>query len=104
MSHSTKRWALRVATLVLVPITLAACGDKPSPSKVQAPGAEKRADTAVREAGAAMLQDKPPVEALSAYLDGFHFYSGRMDAQMEAYHYCAVLNEEVPSSWAWSTS
>jgi hypothetical protein len=74
---------------------LAACGNHESPSNVQAPGADKRAGTAVLETGAALLQDKPPVEALNAYLDGFHFYSGRMDAQMEAHHYCAVLNDEV---------
>lgn len=74
---------------------LAACGDRPSPSNVEAPGADKRAGTAVLETGAALLQDKPPIEALNAYLDGFHFYSGRMDAQMEAHHYCAVLNDEV---------
>ena len=55
---------------------LAACGDKPSPSNVEAPGADKRAGTAVLETGAALLQDKPPIEALNAYLDGFHFYSG----------------------------
>jgi hypothetical protein len=45
--------------------------------------------------GAQALQDHAPVDALNAYLDGFHFYSGRMEAQMEAHHYCAILNEDV---------
>ncbi|MDQ0070399.1 hypothetical protein J2W34_002184 [Variovorax boronicumulans] len=89
------RHLLQGAALLALAAALVACGDKPSPSNVQAPGADKRAGTAVLETGAALLQDKPPIEALNAYLDGFHFYSGRMDAQMEAHHYCAVLNDEV---------
>ena len=89
------RHLLQRAALLVLAAAIAACGDKPSPSNVQAPGADKRAGTAVLETGAALLQDKPPIEALNAYLDGFHFYSGRMDAQMEAHHYCAVLNDEV---------
>jgi hypothetical protein len=28
--------------------------------------------------GTAVLQDKPPVEALDAYVNGFHFYNGDM--------------------------
>lgn len=51
--------------------------------------------TKVLEAGAAALQDKPPIEAINAYLDGFHFYNGRMNVQMEAHHYCAILNDDV---------
>jgi hypothetical protein len=41
------------------------------------------------------LQSRPPIDALNAYLDGFHFYNGHPHAQMEAHHYCAILNEEV---------
>nr|WP_276533439.1 OBAP family protein [Pseudoxanthomonas mexicana] len=32
---------------------------------------------------------------MNAYLNGFHFYNGRLDEQMEAHHYCATLNEDV---------
>ncbi len=74
---------------------LAGCGDPPTTSPVETPGADKSATTRALEAGAALLQARPPVEAINAYLDGFHFYNGRMGAQMEAHHYCAVLNEEV---------
>jgi hypothetical protein len=74
---------------------LAACGGDNTGSNVKAPGAPESAQTRVLEAGAAALQNKPPIEALNAYLDGFHFYSGRMRGQMEAHHYCAILNEEV---------
>jgi hypothetical protein len=49
----------------------------------------------VLEKGAEALQNKPPIEALNAYLDGFHFYNGNPHGQMEAHHYCAVLNDEL---------
>ncbi len=32
---------------------------------------------------------------MSAYLNGFHFYSGDMDGQMEAHHYVTRLNEDL---------
>jgi hypothetical protein len=83
--------ALTLATA----LALTGCGDHDTASAVQAPGAAKTATTRAVEAGAAVLQDKPPVEALNAYLDGFHFYNGRMAAQMEAHHYCTILNEDV---------
>ncbi len=76
-------------------LVLTACGGADTPSKVQAPGAEESAKTKALDAGAAVLQNRPPVEALNAYLDGFHFYNGRPDVQMEAHQYCAILNEEV---------
>ncbi|MEF7615719.1 OBAP family protein [Aquincola sp. MAHUQ-54] len=82
-------WSLMTAVL------LAACGDRPTASPVTPPGQAESATTKVLDASAAALQDKPPIEALNAYLDGFHFYSGRPQAQMEAHHYCATLNEDV---------
>lgn len=42
-----------------------------------------------RQAG---RRDQP---AISTYLDGFHFYSGDKNGQMEAHHYVTVLNEDV---------
>ena len=79
----------------LLSLALAACGGDNTASAVKAPGAAESATTKVLELGAAVLQQKPPIEALNAYLDGFHFYSGRMAMQMEAHHYCAIVNEEV---------
>jgi hypothetical protein len=76
-------------------LLLSACKDGGSGSTVQAPGSEKSTRTATLEAGAAMMQTMPPIGAINAYLDGFHFYSGRMQQQMEAHHYCAILNEDV---------
>jgi len=74
---------------------LAACGADNTPSAVGVAGKAAALGTRVLDAGAALLQDKPPIGALNAYLDGFHFYSGRMQAQMEAHHYCAILGEEL---------
>ncbi len=76
-------------------LLLAACKGGDSDSAVQAPGADETPGTMALEAGSATLQRMPPIGAINAYLDGFHFYSGRMQQQMEAHHYCAILNEEL---------
>ena len=81
--------------LVLVVLAFTACGNRDTASNVHAPGDAASAKTRVLEAGAQLLQDKPPIDSLNAYLDGFHFYSGRMDDQVEAHHYCSILNEDL---------
>lgn len=78
----------------LAVLMMTGCG-KRTESNVEAPGAARSARTTVLEAGAAVLQNKPPIEAINAYLDGFHFYNGQQQVQMEAHHYCAILNDEV---------
>lgn len=87
----TSRWTAACMVACLV----GGCGGGKTESGVQPPGADESAKTHVLDAGAAVLQDKPPIDALNAYLDGFHFYNGDMAAQMEAHHYCSVLNEDV---------
>lgn len=79
----------------LMVLFLAACGGKNTNSNVASPGAPASPRTELLEQGANLLQDKPPIEALNTYLDGFHFYNGQMKAQMEAHHYCSVVNEDV---------
>ncbi len=81
--------------LTAITLLLTACGGQNTASNVQSPGAAETAKTTTLELGAAALQDKPPIDAINAYLDGFHFYSGNLKGQMEAHHYCAVLNEEL---------
>lgn len=71
------------------------CSAATTKSPVEAPGRPATTGTQLLEAGAAVLQAKPPIDALNAYLNGFHFYNGQPDAQMEAHHYCAILNEDV---------
>lgn len=79
---------------LLVSLSIAACTGN-SPSNVDAPGQPSTALTKTLDAGADMLQSRPPIAALNAYLDGFHFYNANMKGQMEAHHYCSTLNEEV---------
>ncbi|MET1077394.1 MAG: OBAP family protein [Pseudomonas sp.] len=79
----------------IVATLLGACGGDDRASNVAAPGQAESLKTRMLESGAALLQDKPPIEALNAYLDGFHFYNGRADQQMEAHHYCSQVNDEV---------
>ena len=81
---------------VVAAAVLTGCGRQgDSASNVSAPGAPEAAKTRALEAGAVALQDRPPVEAINLYLDGFHFYSGRPGVQMEAHHFCSIVNEDV---------
>jgi hypothetical protein len=81
--------------MLTVTLLLGACGGENTPSNVATPGAPKDAKTKTLEAGAAVMQDKTPLAKLNVYLDGFHFYSGNMQGQMEAHHYCANVNEDL---------
>jgi hypothetical protein len=86
---------LLVTSVLAVALAAAGCNGGKTESDVKAPGADTSAKTDVLEAGAAMLQSQPPIRAINAYLDGFHFYDGHMVGQMEAHHYCAILNDDL---------
>ncbi len=94
-SSSARDGSIRDSALLFTLALLAGCGAKTTDSPVTPPGAAESAKTKLLEAGAAVLQDKPPIGAINTYLDGFHFYSGKMKLQMEAHHYCAILNDDV---------
>lgn len=81
--------------ILLACVGLAGCGDQNTGSNVKSPGGAKTAKTSTLEAGAAMMQGKEPLTALNVYMDGFHFYNGNMQGQMEAHHYCSVLDEDL---------
>ncbi len=74
---------------------ITSCGGRNTTSYVNSPGKAEFPKTKVLESGAAVLQSKPPVDAINVYMDGFHFYNGNMNAQMEAHHYCSVVNEDL---------
>jgi uncharacterized protein DUF1264 len=76
-------------------VGLLGCDGGKSTSATQVPGAETSPKLRTLEAGAAALQTQPPIRAINAYLDGFHFYNGNLKAQMEAHHYCAILNDDI---------
>lgn len=71
------------------------CGGENTPSNVTPPGDEKNVKDRTLTAGADLLQDKTPLKNFSTYLDGFHFYNGNINAQMEAHHYVQQLNEDL---------
>jgi Protein of unknown function (DUF1264) len=74
---------------------LVACGGDNTGSTAGAPGATASAKMWALDGGNALLQEMPPVGALNVYVNGFHFYNGNMTAQMEAHHYCSILNEDL---------
>src|SRR3954463_4840562 len=74
---------------------LEACGGGNSASPVRTPGAEESTKLRGLEGGAALMQDRAPISALNVYVDGFHFYNGDLQGQMEAHHYCSTVNEDV---------
>jgi|SRR5690606_7274541 len=80
-----------LTTLIFVHFS---CGGNNSPSNVTAPGSEKDSKSKVLETGADIMQGKTPLSKMNTYLDGFHFYSGNMNGQMEAHHYVTQLNED----------
>ena len=86
-----KSLPLTIPALVL----LVGCGANNAPPQAPIPGESTSANMRTLETGAQVIQSRPPVEAISAYLDGFHFYSGDKNGQMEAHHYVTVLNEDV---------
>ena len=81
--------------LIIVSITANGCRNDKTESNVESPGAPKDAKTRALEAGADLLQDKLPIKKINAYLDGFHFYNGNINAQMEAHHYVSQINEDI---------
>ena len=86
------RGLFRIGILIFL---LSACGGKNTDSNVTSPGEEKSSKTKALEVGADVLQDKTPLKKLNMYLNGFHFYNGNMEGQMEAHHYCTKLNEDL---------
>lgn len=80
-------------SLLLVAI-LTACTTRSSPPQEGSAGGEKAGKTEVLEAGAKLLQSRPPLGQLDVYLVGFHPMKDNPSVQMEAHHYCHQVNED----------
>ncbi|MFC4275646.1 OBAP family protein [Achromobacter aloeverae] len=57
-------------------------------------GTGRSAKSHLLDAGAGVLQSKPTLDAMNAYLNGFHFYADDMNRQVEAHHFCTHLTED----------
>lgn len=86
---------MKMFSILIAALFLIACGGNNSDSNVESPGTEKSGKTRALETGADLLQQKTPLKKINAYLNGFHFYNGNINAQMEAHHYVSQLNEDV---------
>ncbi|HEX6571913.1 MAG TPA: OBAP family protein [Steroidobacteraceae bacterium] len=76
-------------------VLLAACGRDDTSLQVEPPGTRHTVTTSGLAGGASSLPAPAPIEALDVYVDGFHFYNGNVDMQVEAHHYCAVVDEDL---------
>jgi hypothetical protein len=67
--------------------------DRESP--LRPAGASKGGWLSVLEQGAALLQSAPPLAAFDAYVVGFHPARDDPGMQMEAHHYCRIVNDDL---------
>jgi hypothetical protein len=64
-------------------------------SPVRPAGEGKGAWRAALEQGAHLLQDTTPLKGFDVYVVGFHCPKNEPDEQMEAHHYCRVVNDDL---------
>lgn len=64
-------------------------------SPVTPPGERTSARLAVLDQGANVLQDTAPLTGFGVYVVGFHCAKDEPDNQMEAHHYCRVVNDDL---------
>ena len=69
----------------------AAAGQK---AEAPVPGAPMSARSHLLDTAADAVQVKRPIDAMSEYLNGFHFYADDMGRQVEANHFCTHLTED----------
>lgn len=67
--------------------------DRPSP--IRPAGEGKGAWLAALEQGAHLLQETAPMNGFDVYVVGFHCPKNEPDMQMEAHHYCRVVNDDL---------
>jgi hypothetical protein len=85
----------RSSLIIPLIFIIASCGGNNTASNVKSPGGNKTTKDKLLNTGADLLQAKGPLSKFNTYLDGFHFYNGNMNAQMEAHHYVSQLNEDL---------
>jgi hypothetical protein len=68
---------------------------KNRPAPVAAAGERKRGRLALLEQGAHLLQDATPLRGFDVDVVGFHCPKDEPDSQMEAHHFCRVVNDDL---------
>jgi Protein of unknown function (DUF1264) len=64
-------------------------------SPVRPRGSSKGGWLAALEQGANLLQDRGPLPGFDVYVVGFHCVKDEPQMQMEAHHYCRVVNDDL---------
>ncbi|MGD7070481.1 OBAP family protein [Acetobacter sp. AAB5] len=84
------------AALVVAPFAALSGGKANAADKKLMPvsGSSKSMRSHVLDTAADALQVKKPIDAMSEYLNGFHFYADDMGRQVEANHFCTHLTED----------
>jgi hypothetical protein len=67
--------------------------DRPSP--MTPPGSPTSRWRSTLDLGAKLLQQSPPLSGFDVYVVGFHCAKGEPESQMEAHHYCKVVNDDL---------
>src|SRR5690606_11464316 len=86
--------SMRTLVPIVSVVFIFACGGNNTQTYVNEQGKDKTIKDKALNTGADILQNKAPLSAFNVYLNGFHFYNGNMDAQMEAHHYVSQLSED----------
>jgi len=95
-SLTCRRCIGRAAAMVAVSVPIAAVAARLARARdtTPVPGAPVTAHSHVLDTAADALQTKRPIDAMSAFLNGIHFYADDMGRQVEANHFCTHLTED----------
>ena len=63
--------------------------------RIRPAGQDRTAWLTVLEQGANLIQSTAPLKDFDVYVVGFHPAEGEPDMQMEAHHYCRVVNDDL---------
>ncbi|KXS14958.1 hypothetical protein M427DRAFT_79268, partial [Gonapodya prolifera JEL478] len=58
-------------------------------------GDPKTPKSSLLEAGSTVIQTFSPIKKIHEHVCGFYLYSGDLGKQVEAYHFCLHMNEDI---------
>ena len=94
MKQSRRQFVQQVAVGASAAALLGCNGNNTKPT-VPVPGSPATTESKGLDTGANLLQRMAPIAQINMYLDGFHFYADDMGRQVEAHHFCTMLNEDL---------